>query len=171
MRQEVQQLEMLAGGRDAGLLNDFKRYLISRIGPLLAYYASSFFDVFTEGKYKQMEIDENYDIYIYDQGEKFSINRFSGGEEDLANLALRLAISQVIAERSGGVDFQFIVLDEIFGSQDRQRRLNVLHTLGELSSQFQQVILITHIEEIKDTVQHVIRTVEDEEGVSHAQVE
>lgn len=171
MRREAQQLDMLAGGRDTGLLNDFKRYLISRIGPLLAYYASSFFDVFTEGKYKQMEIDDNYDIYIYDQDEKFSINRFSGGEEDLANLALRLAISQVIAERSGGVDFHFIVLDEIFGSQDSQRRHNVLHTLGELSSQFQQVILITHIEEIKDTMQHVIRTVEDEEGVSHVQVE
>lgn len=171
LRQEVQRLERLAGGRDSGLLNDFKRYLISRIGPLLSYYASSFLDVFTGGKYQQMEIDDNYDIFIYDQGEQFSINRFSGGEEDLANLSLRLAISQVIAERAGGVDFHFIVLDEIFGSQDSQRRSNVLDTLGELSSQFQQVILITHIEDIKDAMQYVIRTVEDEEGISHVQVE
>jgi exonuclease SbcC len=152
-------------------LNDFRRYLISRIGPLLSHYGSSYFDVFTDGKYKQMEIDENYDIYIYEQGEKFGIKRFSGGEEDLANLSLRLAISQVIAERAGGVHFSFIVLDEIFGSQDSQRRTNVLHTLGELSHQFQQVILITHIEDIKDTMQHVIRTVEDEEGISHVLVE
>lgn len=171
MRREIQRLERLAGGRDSGLLNDFKRYLISRIGPLLSYYASSFLDVFTGGKYQQMEIDDNYDLFIYDQGERFALNRFSGGEEDLANLSLRLAISQVIAERAGGVDFHFVVLDEIFGSQDSQRRSNVLDTLGELSSQFQQVILITHIEDIKDTMQYVIRTLEDEEGISHVQVE
>ena len=171
LRKEIAKLEMLAGDRDTGLLNDFKRYLISKIGPTLSYHASSFFNVFTAGKYSQMEIDDNYDIYIYDNGEKFSIERFSGGEEDLANLSLRLAISQVIAQRSGNLEFNFIVLDEIFGSQDNERRTNVLNTLGELSHQFQQVILITHIEEIKDSMQYVIRTFEDEEGISHVKME
>ena len=171
LRKEIQQLGMLAGDRDRGLLNDFKRYLISKIGPTLSRHASRFFSVFTAGKYSQMEIDENYDIYIYDDGERFAINRFSGGEEDLANLSLRLAISQVIAQRSGGIEFNFIVLDEIFGSQDSERRANVLNTLGGLSHQFRQVILITHIEEIKDGMQYVIRTFEDEEGISHVMVE
>lgn len=171
LRKEIQQLDMLAGDRDTGLLNDFRRYLISKIGPTLSYYASNFFNVFTAGKYSQIEVDDNYDIYIYDDGEKFGVNRFSGGEEDLANLSLRLAISQVIAQRSGNLEFNFIVLDEIFGSQDNERRTNVLSTLGELSHQFQQVILITHIEEIKDAMQYVIRTFEDEEGVSHIRIE
>jgi len=171
LRKEISKLEMLAGDRNTGLLNDFKRYLISKIGPTLSYHASTFFNVFTAGKYSQMEIDDNYDIYIYDNGEKFSIERFSGGEEDLANLSLRLAISQVIAQRSGNLEFNFIVLDEIFGSQDTERRANVLNTLGELSHQFRQVILITHIEEIKDSMQYVIRTFEDEEGISHVRME
>lgn len=170
-RREIRQLERLAGPRDSGLLNEFKHYLISRIGPMLSHYASHFFTVFTAGKYSQIEVDDNYEIYIYDDGEQFGIERFSGGEEDLANLSLRLAISQVIAERAGGVDFHFIVLDEIFGSQDRERRINVLNTLGELSNQFQQVLLITHIEEIKDSMEHVIRTYEDEQGISHLDVE
>ena len=171
LRKDIQKLDMLAGDRDKGLLNDFRRYLISKIGPMLSHHASRFFSVFTAGKYPRIEIDENYDIYIYDNGEKFAINRFSGGEEDLANLSLRLAISQVIAQRSGGIEFNFIVLDEIFGSQDSGRRANVLNTLGELSHQFRQVILITHIEEIKDGMQYVIRTFEDEEGISHVRVE
>ncbi len=170
-RQTMRQLERLAGPRDSGLLNEFKHYLISRIGPMLSHYASHFFSVFTAGKYSQIEVDDNYDIFIYDEGEQFGIERFSGGEEDLANLSLRLAISQVIAERAGGVDFHFIVLDEIFGSQDRERRTNVLNTLGELSSQFQQVLLITHIEEIKDSMEYVIRTYEDEQGISHVEIE
>jgi len=170
-RRTMRQLERLAGPRESGLLNEFKHYLISRIGPMLSHYASHFFSVFTAGKYSQIEVDDNYDIFIYDEGEQFGIDRYSGGEEDLANLSLRLAISQVIAERAGGVDFHFIVLDEIFGSQDRERRTNVLNTLGELSSQFRQVLLITHIEEIKDSMEHVIRTYEDERGISHVTVE
>ena len=56
-------------------------------------------------------------LLVYDNGNAYGIERFSGGEEDLANLCLRLAISEVITERAGGV-FNFIILDEIFGSQD-----------------------------------------------------
>ena len=171
LKKEIQQLDLLAGDRDRGLLNDFKRYLISKIGPMLSYHASKFFSVFTAGKYSQMEIDDNYDIYIYDNGEKFGISRFSGGEEDLANLSLRLAISQIISQRSGNIEFNFIVLDEIFGSQDNERRANVLNTLSELSHQFRQVILITHIEEIKDGMQYVIKVFEDGEGIAHVMAE
>ena len=45
----------------------------------------------------------------------------SGGEQDIANLCLRLAISQMIAERAGQ-SFSLLILDEIFGSLDESRR-------------------------------------------------
>ena len=170
MRREINNLDTLAGDRDTGLLNDFKRYLISRIGPLLSSYASNFFAIFTGGKYNDIEIDENYEILIYDNGDKFTIERFSGGEEDLANLSLRLAISQLIAQRAGSV-FQFIALDEIFGSQDTQRRRNVLQALGELSHQFSQILLITHIEDVKDSLKHIINVFEDGRGSSNVTIE
>ena len=170
MRKEIEILETLAGDRDTGLLNNFKRYLISKIGPLLSYYASHFFNMFTQGKYREIEIDENYDIYIYDRGEKFHLERFSGGEKDLANLSLRLAISQLITQRADA-SLHFIALDEIFGSQDRERRRNVLNALAELKEQFKQILLITHIEEIKDSLEHVIKVYEDENGISSAKVE
>ena len=170
LRKEITYLEMLAGDRDTGLLNKFKSYLIAKIGPLLSYYASHFFNIFTDGKYKEIEIDDNYDIYIYDRGEKFQLNRFSGGEKDLANLSLRLAISQLIAQRAD-ISLNFIALDEIFGSQDRERRKNVLNALAELKKQFKQIILITHIEEIKDSLEHIIKVYEDENGISYIKEE
>ncbi len=170
LRKEISYLEMLAGDRDTGLFNKFKSYLISKIGPLLSYYASHFFNVFTNGKYKEIEIDENYDIYIYDRGEKFQLTRFSGGEKDLANLSLRLAISQLIAQKAD-ISLNFIALDEIFGSQDRERRKNVLNALAELKKQFKQIILITHIEDIKDSLEHIIKVYEDEDGISHVKIE
>lgn len=170
LKKEIANLELLAGDRDTGLLNQFKNYLISKIGPLLSHYASHFFSTFTNGKYKDIEIDENYNIWIYDRGEKFELDRFSGGEKDLANLSLRLAISQLIAQRAD-VALNFIALDEIFGSQDRERRKNVLNALAELKKQFKQILLITHIEEIKDSMEHILKVYEDEEGISHVKIE
>ena len=170
LRKEISNLEMLAGDRDTGLLNNFKNYLISKIGPLLSHHASHFFALFTDGKYREIEIDDNYNIWIYDRGEKFELDRFSGGEKDLANLSLRLAISQLIAQRAD-VALEFIALDEIFGSQDRERRKNVLNALAELKRQFRQILLITHIEEIKDAMESIIKVYEDDEGISHVIIE
>jgi len=107
---------------------------------------------------------------IYDRGEKFELDRFSGGEKDVANLSLRLAISELIVQRSDVV-FEFIALDEIFGSQDRERRKNILNALAELKKQFRQIILITHIDEIKEAMEHIIRVYEDDEGISHISIE
>ncbi|MEM2935149.1 MAG: SMC family ATPase [Candidatus Thermoplasmatota archaeon] len=170
LRKEIANLEMLAGDRETGLLNDFKRYLISKIGPTLSIFASQFFSKFTQGKYKEIEIDENYNIGIYDGGEKFDIDRFSGGEKDIANLSLRLAISQLISQRSD-VSLNLIALDEIFGSQDRERRRSILNALAELKDQFSQIILITHIDEIKESLENVIKIYENEDGSSKVEIE
>lgn len=170
LRKNIANLEALAGDRETGLLNSFKNYLISKIGPMLSYHASHFFSTFTNGKYREIEIGENYDIFIYDGGERFELERFSGGEKDLANLSLRLAISQLIAQKADAL-LQFIALDEIFGSQDRERKKNVLNALAELKNQFRQILLITHIEEIKDSMEYLITVYEDENGISHARIE
>ena len=86
----------------------------------------------------------------------------SGGEEDLANLVLRLAISQMIAERSGQ-SFSLLILDEVFGSLDESRRQHVLELLRSLHHRFEQVIVITHIEGVRDGLDRVISVRYNEE--------
>ena len=135
------------------IMISFRINLISRIRPSLSFYASDFFERLTDSKYDKIELDENYNILIYDDGDAYQIDRFSGGEEDLANLCIRLAISEVISERAGGL-FNFIILDEIFGSQDLIRRQNIMKTLGNLTSKFRQIFLITHVEEIKNYMEN-----------------
>jgi exonuclease SbcC len=152
------------------IMADFRTFLISRIRPTLSSYSSDFFNRLTDGKYAEVELDENYDLLVYDNGEKYSINRFSGGEEDLANLCLRLAISEVITERAGGV-FNFIILDEIFGSQDSIRRHNIMKALASLSSKFRQIFLITHVEDVKNDMENIIFVTENEVGISSVKIE
>jgi exonuclease SbcC len=147
----------------------FRSNVISRIVPTLSQISSALFEELTEAKYNGMELDEDYNINVYDKGQKYPLDRFSGGEADLANLCLRLAISRVIAERSGSA-INFLVLDEIFGSQDTIRKRNIMQTFTGLSKQFGQIILITHIEEVKDLMGNVIGVKELADGSSEVSV-
>jgi len=165
IKEQHQQLKLLHE-----IMTGFRTHIISQIRPLLTQYASELFHTLTDGKYSAVELDENYTLMIYDNGRAHPINRFSGGEEDLANLCIRLAISEVIAERAGSI-FQFIILDEIFGSQDAYRRQNIINTLNRFSIKFRQIFLITHIEEIKHHMEHTLTVLENETGISIAKLE
>lgn len=151
------------------LMNDFKVYMVGMIRPMLSDYASDMLRRLTDGKYSKLVLDENYEVFIYDEGTPYALNRFSGGEEDLANLCLRLAISAVVSERSA-IQTNFIILDEIFGSQDAFRKRNIITALNELSKKFRQIFLITHIEEVKDYMEYVLRVTEDADGVSGVRI-
>jgi len=145
------------------IFGDFRIDLVSRIRPMLSLRASDLFRKLTDGKYANIIIDENYDILIEDDGKQFPLERFSGGEEDLASLCLRIAISQVIEERAGASSINFIALDEVFGSQDESRRNNILKALNDLSSQFRQVMVITHTDDVKDLLPYVFNVLGTED--------
>ncbi len=159
---------------DLAILEDvivnFRIDLISRIAPTLATLTSKGLESMTEGRYSRVELDENYEMQIDDQGTLYPVGRFSGGESDLANLCLRLAISGIIADRTGANPISILILDEIFGSLDPGRKRSVMAALTRLSGQFRQVFLITHIEDIKDLMSHVVRVEEMEDGSSSAEL-
>ena len=172
LEEDVTQLEDKTQylSRLAHLMNEFWNSLISRIRPILSSIASGYLAQLTGSRYSQMEIVKNYDIWIYDGNVKYPINRFSGGEEDLANLCLRLAISSIIAASKRKQGLKFIVLDEIFGSQDQERRRNILTAIAQLLKRFQQVFIITHIDQVKETIGNVILVKEEVGGNSTAEL-
>ena len=75
--------------------------------------------------------------------------RFSGSETDLANLALRVAISMHLS-RMAGADVGMMVLDEVLGSLDAERRDLMVQALSRLADRFHQLFVITHAEPVKD---------------------
>ncbi len=148
----------------------FKDHLIGRIAPTISELASKELEAMTSGRYARVELSEDYEMHIEDQGIKYPVNRFSGGEADLANLSLRLAISTIIADRTGANPMNLLILDEVFGSQDPGRKRSVMAALSRLSSQFRQIFLITHIEDIKDLMGNVVSVEEAEDGTSRARL-
>ena len=150
------------------LMDRFRQNLASRIRPMLIARTSQLVAGTTGGRYAAVDLDEEYNVYVYDGTERFPIKRFSGGEQDLVNLCLRVAISQVISEQNSRTGINFIALDEIFGSQDAGRKESILKALNNISGQFRQIFLITHHEDLKDAMQHVLIVEEVEEGMSTA---
>lgn len=124
---------------------DLRTELNDGLRPQLSESASVFLRDMTAARYSELELDEDYAAKVIQDGEERTV--ISGGEEDMVNLALRLAISQMIADRAGQ-PLSLLVLDEVFGSLDEERRLSVVDLLRGLADRFPQVILITHVESV-----------------------
>ena len=105
---------------------DLRTDLNFQLRPELSELASAFLTELTDARYAELELDDSYNVIVLEDGIPKPV--ISGGEEDLANLVLRLAISQMIAERAGQ-SFSLLILDEVFGSLDEARRQNVVELL------------------------------------------
>lgn len=101
----------------------------------------------SEGKEKG--IVETLDIIISDEMGQRSYEMYSGGEAFRVNLAIRLALSKLLTHRSGA-RLQFLVIDEGFGTQDSEGRTRLVEVLDAIKDDFEKILIITHLEELKE---------------------
>ncbi len=151
-----------------GLFTQFFRSLTARARPMLEVEASNLVRELTDGRYERMEFDDNFRVKLLDRfDDSYAIERFSGGESDVASLSARVALSRIVASR-GGNTLGFLVLDEVFGSLDAGRRNNVLLALERLKRSFGQIFIISHVAEVQESalVDEVWMLEEDEGGKS-----
>ena len=92
---------------------------------------------------------ETLDIIIRDNAGRREYEMFSGGEAFRINFAIRLALSRVLAQRSGA-RLQTLVIDEGFGSQDADGRQRLVEAINLVNPDFEKILVITHLEELKD---------------------
>ena len=137
-------------------MGEFKNKINSQISPRISQLASEMYAVITKGKYQHIEVSNEFDFFIYDDGVKYPIERFSGGEVDLANLVLRIAISKTLSELSGSGGVGFLAFDEVFGSQDEERRFEIMEAFHTIKEQYRQIFLISHESEIKEMFEKVV---------------
>ncbi len=93
---------------------------------------------------------ETLDITISDStGAMRPYETFSGGEAFRVNFALRIALSQLLAERAG-VQIRTLVIDEGFGTQDAQGIERLIQAINTVQDDFDKILVVTHLEEMKD---------------------
>jgi len=106
----------------------------------------------TQREYKEKKRDdlkETLDIQISDAAGVRDYEMYSGGEAFRVNFAIRLALSEVLAQRKGA-RLQTLVIDEGFGSQDAQGRQRLIEAINLVKKDFAKILVITHLDELKD---------------------
>lgn len=116
-----------------------------------------------EAKTKGAGAIETLDIIISDDMGTRPYEMYSGGEAFRINFALRIALSKMLARRAGA-PLQTLILDEGFGTQDPRGRESILDALTAVSDDFALVLVITHIEELKDQFPTRIEVVKGQDG-------
>lgn len=148
---------------DAFSKNGIPALLIEQALPQIEEHANTLLERLTNGAMsirfetqieykdkKRQDKKETLDIKINDlYGNSRSYEMFSGGEAFRINFAIRIALSQVLASRSGA-KLQTLVIDEGFGSQDSEGRQRLIDVIGRIKNDFAKILIITHLDELKD---------------------
>jgi len=120
----------------------------------------------TQAEYKDKKRDdlkETLDIQISDSAGIRNYEMYSGGEAFRVNFALRLALSEILAQRKGA-RLQTLVIDEGFGSQDVQGRQRLIEAINLVKNDFAKILVITHLDELKDAFPTRIEVEKGERG-------
>jgi len=146
------------------LVNSFMDQVLIRVKNEIACTAGEILEE-VSGKYSLIKIDEDFNIQVEDGGTFYPISRYSGGEIDMIAVSVRVAISEYLM-RFGpdGSSYSFLILDEIFGSQDQEHREKMIQMLRSLEERFPQIIAISHISDVQGQFDNTFLVAEDELG-------
>lgn len=117
-------------------LTELRLKIKQHLVPSLNKVSSYFIKQMTGGVKQEIVVDEDFDILVDNQ----AINTLSGSEKAVANLALRLALGQVLTNNV----FPVFVGDEIDASMDQDRARQTTELLRSLTQRLSQVLLVTH---------------------------
>jgi len=135
--------------------------IIEQVVPELAEEANRLLSRMTDGRMQlafetqrqarsKDSIIETLDIKISDgAGVPRKYEMFSGGEAFRINFAVRIALSRLLAHRAGA-QLQTLIIDEGFGTQDAQGRERLVQAIRTIQDDFEKILVITHIDELKD---------------------
>jgi exonuclease SbcC len=114
-------------------------------------------EMITQKELKSGGLADTLDIRINSTGFIRPYYNFSGGEKFLIDLALRTALSVVLLRRKG-CNNSTLILDEGFGSLDSKICNKVVQLINLIKEKygFRKVLIITHVEEMKDFLSNKI---------------
>lgn len=105
---------------------------------------------------------ETLDIVISDEAGTRNYELYSGGEAFKVDFSLRLALSRLLTNRAGA-RLQTLIIDEGFGSQDSAGKERLVEVIKSIESEFELILVVTHIDELKESFPVQIQVSKDEE--------
>ncbi len=156
--------------------NGVQALIIERIVPQIEDNANELLSKLTDNRMtlelnlKEGRIDrltglpsEELVINISDDSGTRSYESFSGGETFRIDFALRISLSKLLASRSGA-PLPILFIDEGFGSQDTEGQERLTDAIQSIQNQFEKIIVITHIDRMKENFEERIEVVKEPSG-------
>ena len=121
-------------------MSEFEQLQQSRILPVIQDTASKIFQKVFPSRYSDFKVTKNFEIEIDGKG---LMEFFSGGEKHLANLSLRLGITNFL-KSVRGAKFKFLMLDEVSSALSDKRVGYTIDQIKQLTAIYPQILLATH---------------------------
>ena len=120
----------------------------------------------TQREIKTGELREALDIIISDELGSRPYELYSGGEAFRIDFAIRIALSRLLANRSGA-QLRSLFIDEGFGTQDARGREYLVSAINSIQDDFDLILVITHIDELKESFPTRIEVSKTEHGSTY----
>lgn len=111
------------------------------------------------------------DVRDHYNGSFRSVKTLSGGESFMASLSLALGLSDEIQAAAGGIQLDTMFVDEGFGSLDDETLSVAIRTLNELTEGNRLVGIISHVSELKQSIDKQIVVTKKRESGSRVAME
>lgn len=159
--------------REAFGVNGIPAMIIEHTLPLFELEANRLLEQLSDGKMhvrfetqretKGGNLRETLDILISDEKGSRPYENYSGGEQFRVNFAIRVALARLLAQRAG-VRPRTLFVDEGFGSLDDDGRQRLVEAIKAVQEDFDLILVITHIEELRDAFPVRIQVSKTEAG-------
>lgn len=110
-------------------------------------------------RYSGLDIE----VFDYYNNQARNINSLSGGETFQASLVLALALNEALQQESGGITLDTMLIDEGFGTLDHETLEVAISTLIDLQTTGKTIGIISHVEELKERMEHILYVKPDNE--------
>jgi DNA repair protein SbcC/Rad50 len=146
---------LLIAERTKELLTQLLLDITAEARPRLAELLDSWAQALLGQRFRQVELTDDYRIQADNGSGLHQITHFSGGEQTLLAVMLRVAIALFCRERAG-FDTSFLILDEVFGDQDGEHRAQLVQFLGEVKEHYHQILVINHVDDVTEMLDSII---------------
>jgi DNA repair exonuclease SbcCD ATPase subunit len=159
------EINKISQKNDAGLLlqnayDEIPKRILTRLLPSIEKEASNIISLISENYISFIKIEQKtFKIQPFINGRFEEIQFLSGGEKVKVAIAIRIAISNIISKLSAlttlktFTGLKTLIIDEgDFGSLDDDGINNIINIIQNLKSVFQKIIIITHINDLKEAL-------------------
>jgi DNA repair protein SbcC/Rad50 len=101
---------------------------------------------------KSAKFIDTLDIVIGDANGTRSYETYSGGEAFRINFSIRLALAKLLSQRAG-TPLQMLIVDEGFGTQDREGCERLISAINAISGDFACILTVTHMPQFREAFQ------------------